>query len=166
MPVLAWFIFCTLIWRGVRLPCNWVNTEGTNMYEDFIIPRWLSWRGVSFRVDLVDRSLTWCWLSWRGMRLCVNWFTAECSKIRISRQSQEQNRKNSKELLFGLFMFYQCKKLEQEFYLPRINIVKKEKRETHSRQHTVRLNSNINSEVKTTTCLFRIMPRQAFHQKL
>ncbi len=40
--------------RGVRLHVNWVNAEDTNIYEDFIIPCWLSWRGVSLRVDSVD----------------------------------------------------------------------------------------------------------------
>ncbi len=40
--------------RGVRLHVNWVNTEGTNIYEDFIIPRWLSWRGVLLRIDTVN----------------------------------------------------------------------------------------------------------------
>ncbi len=63
MPVLAWFIFCTLSRRRVRLPINWVNaewdstsTEGTNIYEDFTITstQWLSWHGVSLRVDSVD----------------------------------------------------------------------------------------------------------------
>ncbi len=76
MPVLVWFFFCTLSWRGVRLPVNWVkagsetqcqlskrgvrlhvnwvNAEGNNIYEDFIIPRWLSWRGVSLCIDSVD----------------------------------------------------------------------------------------------------------------
>jgi hypothetical protein len=38
----------------VRLHVNWINTEVTNIYEDFIIPRWLSWRGVSLCVDSVD----------------------------------------------------------------------------------------------------------------
>ncbi len=39
---------------GVRIHVNWVNPEGTNIYEDFIIPRWLSWCGVSLRIDSVD----------------------------------------------------------------------------------------------------------------
>jgi hypothetical protein len=39
--------------RGVRLHVNWVNEEDTNIFKDFIIPRWLSWRGVSLRVDSV-----------------------------------------------------------------------------------------------------------------
>jgi hypothetical protein len=38
----------------VRLHVNWVNAEDTNIYEDFIITRWLSWRGVSLCVDSVD----------------------------------------------------------------------------------------------------------------
>ncbi len=75
MPVLVWFIFRTLSRHGVRLPStestwsetprqmsqrevrlhvNWVNAEGTNIYEDFIIPRWLSWRRVSLCVDSVN----------------------------------------------------------------------------------------------------------------
>ncbi len=40
--------------RGVRLHVNWVNAEDSNIYEDFITPRWLSWRWVSLRVDSVD----------------------------------------------------------------------------------------------------------------
>jgi hypothetical protein len=40
--------------RGMRLHVIWVNAEGTNIHEDFIIPRWLSWRGVSLCVDSVD----------------------------------------------------------------------------------------------------------------
>ncbi len=39
---------------GMRLYVNWVNAEYTNIQEDFIILRWLSWRGVSLRVDSVD----------------------------------------------------------------------------------------------------------------
>jgi hypothetical protein len=39
---------------GVRLGINWVNGEGTNNYKDLIIPRWLSWHGVSLHVDSVD----------------------------------------------------------------------------------------------------------------
>ncbi len=40
--------------RWVRLHVNWVNTEGTNIYEDFIIPHWLSWCGVSLHIDSVN----------------------------------------------------------------------------------------------------------------
>ncbi len=45
---------CQLSQCGVRLHINWVNAEDTNIYEDFIIPCWLSWRGVSLCVDSVD----------------------------------------------------------------------------------------------------------------
>jgi hypothetical protein len=38
----------------VRLHVNWVNTEGTNIYEDFIIPQWHSWHGVSLCIDSVN----------------------------------------------------------------------------------------------------------------
>ncbi len=48
--------------RQVRLHVNWVNAEDTNTYEDFIIPRWHSWRKVSLGVDSVDEE----------------WVTAEC----------------------------------------------------------------------------------------
>jgi hypothetical protein len=62
----------------VRLHVNWVNAEDTNIYEDFIILHWLSWRGVSLRVDSVDveshlaftqltRNETPCQLSHRRM---------------------------------------------------------------------------------------------------
>ncbi len=68
---------------GVRLHVNWVNAEGTNIYEDFIIPHWLSWRGVSLRVDSVDveshlvltqltGNETWCQLSHRLMLKNLN----------------------------------------------------------------------------------------------
>jgi hypothetical protein len=40
--------------RGVNLHVNWVNAEDTNIYKDFIILHWLSWRGVSLCVDSVD----------------------------------------------------------------------------------------------------------------
>jgi hypothetical protein len=33
---------------------NWVYAEDTNIYEDFIILRWLSWQGVSLHIDSVD----------------------------------------------------------------------------------------------------------------
>ncbi len=64
--------------HGVRLHVIWVNTEDTNIYEDFIIPRWLSWRGVSVCVDSVDVESHLGWLSWRRVRLRVNWVTAKC----------------------------------------------------------------------------------------
>jgi hypothetical protein len=64
--------------RKVRLHVNWVNAEDTNIYEDFIIPRWLSWCGVSLCIDSVDveshlaltqltrnetpRQLSHCWM--------------------------------------------------------------------------------------------------------
>jgi hypothetical protein len=40
--------------RKVRLHVNWVNAEGTDIYDDFIITRWLSWRWVSLGIDSVD----------------------------------------------------------------------------------------------------------------
>jgi hypothetical protein len=69
--------------RGVRLYVEWVNAEATNIHEDFIIPRWLSWRGVSLHVDSVDvethlvltqlmRNETPCQLSHRWMLKNLN----------------------------------------------------------------------------------------------
>ncbi len=40
--------------HGVRFHVNWVNAEDNNIYEDFIILRWLSWHWLSLRVDSVD----------------------------------------------------------------------------------------------------------------
>ncbi len=134
MPVLAWSIFRTLSWsrvrpstestlsetphqlsqHGVRLHINWVNTEGTNIYEDFIIPRWLSWLGVSLHVDSVDMkshlALT---------QLAGNETTHQLSHHQMLKNSnklayQEQTRKHSNALLFGQYMFDQCKKLKQK----------------------------------------------------
>jgi hypothetical protein len=90
---------------GVRLHVNWVNTEGTIIYENFIIP-----------IDSVDveshsalTQLTCSLTSWQEMRLCINWVTTECQKIWISRGIQEQNQKHSKDLFFGMYMFDQYK---------------------------------------------------------
>ncbi len=68
---------CQLSQRGVRLHVNWVNAEGTNIYEDFIIPRWSVDVESHSALTQLTWNLTWLWLSWRGMRLCVNWVTAE-----------------------------------------------------------------------------------------
>jgi hypothetical protein len=46
--------FRQLSQRWMRLRVNWVNAEGTNIYEDLIILRWLSWRGGSLHVDSID----------------------------------------------------------------------------------------------------------------
>ncbi len=97
----------------VRLHVNWVNAEDNN-YEDFIIPRWLSWRGVSLRVDSVDmeshlaltqltRNEIPCQLNHRRMLQNLNNLT---NSRTIS--------KNSKALLFGLCVFAKCKKREQK----------------------------------------------------
>ncbi len=168
MPILDWFIFCTLSWHGVRLsvnwvnvewdsmstestqkaqtftkissfhvdsvdvesmrsetPCqlsqrgvrlhvHWVNAESTNIYKDFIIQRWLSWHGVSLCVDSVDveshLALTQLTGNETAHQLSHRWML----KIWISQRIQEQNRKHSKVLFFGLYMFDQCKKLEQK----------------------------------------------------
>ncbi len=102
---------------GVRLHVNWVNAGGgTNIYEDFIIPRWLSWPGVSLRVDSVDVESHLALTQLTGMRLGINWVTAECKKIRISLWIQEPKWKQSKALLFDLrvYMFDQCKNLNKK----------------------------------------------------
>jgi hypothetical protein len=64
---------CQLSQCRVRLHVNWVNAEDTNIYKDFLILHWLSWRGVPLRVDSVDMESHWRWLSCWGMRLRVNW---------------------------------------------------------------------------------------------
>jgi hypothetical protein len=107
--------------HGMRLDDNWVNPEWDSMSTESMQNTPTFTKILSFRVDSVDMeshktltqltwSLTWLWLSWRVMRLRVNWVTAECWKIPISRRIQEQNRKNSKALLFGLYVFDTCKK--------------------------------------------------------
>jgi hypothetical protein len=110
---------------GMRLHVNWVNAEWDSMSTESMQNKPTFTKILSFRVDSVDMesqsmltqlmwSLTWLWLSWRGMRLCINWVTTECWKIWISWRIQEQNWKNSKALLFGLYVFDKCKKREQK----------------------------------------------------
>ncbi len=105
---------CKLNQHAMRLHVNRVIIHGTKIYEDFIIPRWLSWCRVSHRADSVDAEYTWRWLGWRWMRLRVNWVTTKHWTIWINRRVQEQNLKQSKDLLFGLHMLDQCKKLERK----------------------------------------------------
>jgi hypothetical protein len=111
--------------RGARLHVNWVNAEWDSKPTESTQKTPTFTKILSFRVDSFDVeshstltqltwNLTWCWLIWRGMRLCVNWVNAESLKIRISRLIQEKNRKNSKALLFGLYVFDKCKKREQK----------------------------------------------------
>jgi hypothetical protein len=88
----------------VRLHVNWVNKEGTNIY-DFIIPCWLSWCWVSLRIGSVSveshLALTPLTGNETPRQLSHHWvFT-----IWISRRIQEPNRKHWKALLFGLYMF-------------------------------------------------------------
>ncbi len=45
---------CQLSQGGVRVRVNLVKAEGKNIYEDFIIPRWLRWRRVSLHIDSVN----------------------------------------------------------------------------------------------------------------
>ncbi len=111
--------------RGASLHINWVNTEWDSTSTESTQKTPTFTKILSFRVDSVDVesysaltqltwSLTWRWLSWRGMRLRVNWVTAKCLKNRINQRIQEQNRKNSKALLFGLYVFDKYKKREQK----------------------------------------------------
>jgi hypothetical protein len=120
MHFLDCFISLTLSQRGVRLFVNWVNTERVSTSTESTQKTPTFTKILSFRVDSVDVespsaltqltwNLTWRWLSWWEMRLCVNWVNAESLKIGISRRIQEQNRKNSKALLFGLYVFDKCK---------------------------------------------------------
>ncbi len=130
MPVLAWFIFRTLSQRretprqlsqgGVRLHVNWVNTEWDSTSTEstqkaptftkiFIIPHWLSWHEVSFHVNSVEvethLALTHLTGSLTSRQLSHRRILKNLNKSAI----KEQNRKHSKALLFGLYMFDQCK---------------------------------------------------------
>jgi hypothetical protein len=106
---------CQLSQHGVRLHINWVNAEYANIYEEFIIPRWLSWHGISFRVDSVDveslgidslmRNETLCQLSHR-------WMLKNSKKSVNSRTKL----KNSVALLFGLHVFDKCKNEDKKFH--------------------------------------------------
>ncbi len=44
---------CRLNQRRVRTHVNWVNAEWWNLRKCWCLLRWLSWRGVSLRVDSV-----------------------------------------------------------------------------------------------------------------
>ncbi len=141
MPVLIWFIFLTLSWRGVRLPStestrsetprhwvnaewdstslsqrevrlhvNWVNAEGTNIYEDFVMPGWLSWRGVSLRVDSVDVESHLALTQLMGNETRRQLSHRRMLKNSIKSANSSQNRKHSKVLLFGLCLFDRYKK--------------------------------------------------------
>ncbi len=111
--------------QGVRLHINWVNAEWDSTSTASTQKALTFTKISSFSFESVDVesksvltqstwSLTWRWLSWRGMRFGFNRVTSECYKIRISRRIQVQNRKDSKALLFGLYMFDECKKPEQK----------------------------------------------------
>ncbi len=88
--------------QRVRLHINWVNTEGTNMYKDFIISRWLSWCGVSLRVGSVDMESL---LVLTPRQLSHRWLFKNSKKLANSRKKLT----TPKSLLFGLNMFDQWK---------------------------------------------------------
>ncbi len=90
---------CQLSQCRMRLCVNWVNTEGTNIYEDFIISRWFSQRGVSLRVQLTW-SLTWHWLNWRRM--------SHCQMLKYSNKSANSRTKlkTFKSLIFRSIYVY------------------------------------------------------------
>jgi hypothetical protein len=111
--------------HGVRLHVNWVNAEWDSTSTASTQKALMFSKISSFHFESVDVesksvltqptwSLTWRWLSWRGMRLGFNRVTSECYKIRISWRIQVQNQKDSKALLFGLYLFDECKKPEQK----------------------------------------------------
>jgi hypothetical protein len=120
---LAWFISLTLSQtlrqlsqHGVRLHVNWVNAKDTNIYEDFIILLWLSWRGDSLRIDSVDvesyLALTQLTRNETPHQLSHCWMLKISNTV--SWRIQEQNWKNSEALLFSLYVFDKCKKPEQK----------------------------------------------------
>jgi hypothetical protein len=132
MPVLAWVISLTLSRREVRLSVNWVNVEWDSTSTETArseTSRQLSqrrkhqhlWSFYHSALTQLMWSLTLRWISWCGVSLGVDsvdkeWDSASTEsplnvkKIWIIRQIQEQNRKNSEALLFGLYVFDMCKK--------------------------------------------------------
>jgi hypothetical protein len=57
-PHVHWVnVECTSIYKDFTLPCQ-LSQCGMHQYfdEDFINPRWLSWRGVPFGINSVDRE--------------------------------------------------------------------------------------------------------------
>jgi hypothetical protein len=89
--------------HGVRLHVNWVNAEDANIYEDFIIPRWLSWCVVSLCVDSVDveshLALTQLTRSETPRQLSHRRMFKNLNKSANSRTKS----KNAEALLFGLY---------------------------------------------------------------
>ncbi len=99
----------------VRLHVNWVNAEDTYIYEDFIIPRWLSWHGVSLCVDSVDveshlaltqltRNETLHQLSHRQMLKNLN----------KSANPRTKSKKFRSLIIWPIPVFDKCKKREQK----------------------------------------------------
>jgi hypothetical protein len=86
---------------GMRLHVNWVNVEWDSTSTESTQNTPTFTKILTFRVDSVDVESHLALAQWRGMRLRVNWVTTECYKILMSRRIQEQNRKNSKALLFS-----------------------------------------------------------------
>ncbi len=116
--VLCWWCvlcFVQLSQRRVRLHVNWVNAEYTNIYKDFIIPRWLSWRGVSLHIDSVDveshLALTQLTRNETPRQLSQRQMLKNSNKSAISRTN---SKKTSKALLFRLYVFDNGKKREQK----------------------------------------------------
>ncbi len=105
---------CQLSQCGVRLHVNWVNAVDSNIYKDFII----------HTLTRLTWSLTLCWLSWRSVSLSVEsvdeeWDSASTeSPLNVKNLNKLANSrtksKTFRNLLYGLYVFDQCKKREQK----------------------------------------------------
>jgi hypothetical protein len=97
---------------------EWDSTSNESMqraptFTKISIPCWLSWRGVSLRVDTVDMESHLALTQLTGNETPRQLSHRQMLKIWISRRIQERNWKHSKALLFGLYMFDQCKKTKK-----------------------------------------------------
>ncbi len=107
---------CQLSQCGVRLHGNWVNAEDTNIYKDFIIPRWLSWHGVSLCVDSVDVESHLA-----STQLMRNETPRQLSYRRMFKNSNKSANSWTKSKTFKshiiwptVYVFDKCKKREQK----------------------------------------------------
>ncbi len=102
--------------RGVRLHINWVNAEDTNISEDIIIPCWLSWRGVSLRIDSVDMeshlALT------QLMRNETPYQLSHCQTLKNSNKSANSRTKskNLRSLIIWLICVWYVQKTRTKKY--------------------------------------------------
>ncbi len=104
--------------RRMRLHVNWVNAEWDSTSTESTQNTLTFTKILSFRVDSVDMEshsaltqLTWS-LTWSLIPRQLS--HRQMLKIWISLRIQEQNRKNSEALLFGLYVFDKNKKREEK----------------------------------------------------